>query len=108
MDKVFVCHLCQCQFAHEKKLKSHIRKHQKAIKKALSKKLFIMKEEKTHSRRLARLDKHGSIFENESERNKYFENRRCETALYDTDLTKNRYRFILQGGAFGLGKSRKH
>ncbi|MGE1945813.1 hypothetical protein [Klebsiella pneumoniae] len=55
-----------------------------------------------------RIARTGSAFKNESERNKYFERRRAENPIFDIDTPIRKASFIVNAGAFGLGKSRKN
>ncbi|HBZ2322537.1 TPA: C2H2-type zinc finger protein, partial [Klebsiella pneumoniae] len=40
--------------------------------------------------------------------NKYFERRRAENPIFDIDTPIRKASFIVNAGAFGLGKSRKN
>jgi hypothetical protein len=55
-----------------------------------------------------RIARTGSAFKNESERNKYFERRRAENPIFDIDTPIRKASFIVNAGAFGLGKPRKN
>lgn len=54
-----------------------------------------------------RIARTGSAFKNESERNKYFERRRAENPIFDIDTPIRKASFIVNAGAFGLGKPRE-
>lgn len=54
------------------------------------------------------LSKYGSMFANETQRNKYFDAQRQKKPLCDLLEPQVKWHGPLPAGAFGLGKSRKH
>lgn len=108
MSESFVCPLCQCEFQVKKRLKHHLRKHGAAIRKQSD----AHERQKKHVAEQQLIEKnllkYGSMFANESQRNKYFDAQRLKNPLYTFLEPQVKWLGTLQAGAFGLGKSRKH
>ncbi|MCF1586528.1 C2H2-type zinc finger protein [Klebsiella pneumoniae] len=85
-----------------------IKKHTKSLEKNLAKANSTKKAEHEKMLIQERIARTGSAFKNESERNKYFERRRAENPIFDIDTPIRKASFIVNAGAFGLGKSRKN
>ncbi|MGQ8425875.1 C2H2-type zinc finger protein [Klebsiella pneumoniae] len=90
------------------RLRKHIKKHTKSLEKNLAKANSTKKAEHEKMLIQERIARTGSAFKNESERNKYFERRRAENPIFDIDTPIRKASFIVNAGAFGLGKSRKN
>ncbi|MGY7547230.1 C2H2-type zinc finger protein [Klebsiella pneumoniae] len=108
MEESFICPICKISFGHKARLRKHIKKHEKSLKKKLAKANSAKESEREKVLLQERIERTGSAFKNDSERNKYFEKRRVETPIFDTDTAIRKPSLIVNGGGFGLGKSRKH
>ncbi|WP_228300080.1 C2H2-type zinc finger protein, partial [Klebsiella pneumoniae] len=108
MEELFTCPICKLSFGHKARLRKHIKKHTKSLEKNLAKANSTKKAEHEKMLIQERIARTGSAFKNESERNKYFERRRAENPIFDIDTPIRKASFIVNAGAFGLGKSRKN
>lgn len=105
----FICPVCKCELKAQRRLRRHLKKHTETIEKQLRKEMeakLIADEKKKIEQNIL---KYGSRFRTDSERNAYFNKKRELNPLFDKGgELKNTPEFILSGGAFGLGKSRKN
>ncbi|HIH4521249.1 TPA: C2H2-type zinc finger protein, partial [Klebsiella pneumoniae] len=108
MEELFTCPICKLSFGHKARLRKHIKKHTKSLEKNLAKANSTKKAEHEKMLIQERIARTGSAFKNESERNKYFERRRAENPIFDIDTPIRKASFIVNAGAFGLGKPRKN
>ncbi|WP_228286610.1 C2H2-type zinc finger protein [Klebsiella pneumoniae] len=107
MEELFTCPICKLSFGHKARLRKHIKKHTKSLEKNLAKANSTKKAE--HERCLFRRGLQGQVaLLKMNRRNKYFERRRAENPIFDIDTPIRKASFIVNAGAFGLGKSRKN
>nr|WP_280991021.1 C2H2-type zinc finger protein [Klebsiella pneumoniae]WEQ77186.1 hypothetical protein FBMMDGCC_00105 [Klebsiella pneumoniae subsp. pneumoniae] len=107
MEELFTCPICKLSFGHKARLKAYKKAHE-ILEKNLAKASSTKKAEHEKMLIQERIARTGSAFKNESERNKYFERRRAENPIFDIDTPIRKASFIVNAGAFGLGKSRKN
>lgn len=108
MEKLFVCPICKHAVETKKLLRKHIKKHSMAIERRLAREREAQAMTAKKIQMEKRLSTYGSVFKNEAERNKYFDEQRRIKPLFDITTPSSGFNPIVSGGAFGLGKSRKH